>query len=327
MAHSFLFSFLVLTSEHSRVRSICVSWKLRLKLVLDWLSLDLHNSILAFSNLMSSPHGLWPATRAGTSTRKDVCKKRSVNVAYVSDMWPRDLSAGPRSRCFSSRDCSVLPLCRWISGLVCNNIQLLPRIPLSSWFLRLKIFILLSSSGLVVSEPAGLGSLRLTGSTARPFWARQESSDREESSSCTTMLGSLRGFGPEREGGQWWELRLRSWAVLLLQSIKGEPGMWLLRLRGRTVRPPLDCDMLVEASLTALHTRSKASIGLDRMVLELVGRWTSMAAVVMIWVPAAEAPPSGKTLCIFLEKVGQNKWSKTKMWLPIIWLTHTWTSH
>lgn len=138
-----------------------------------------------------------------------------VNVAYVSGMCPRGVSAGPRSRYFSSRDGSVVLPCRWISGLVCNSTQPLPRARLSSWFLRLKMFILLSSSGLAFSEPVGLGSLRLTGSTTRPFWARQESSEREESSSCTTMLGSLQGSlqgfllgsWPEKEGGhQRWVL-------------------------------------------------------------------------------------------------------------------------
>lgn len=131
-----------------------------------------------------------------------------VNVAYVSGMCPRGEWAEPSSRYFSSRDGSVeLPCCRWISGFVCSRTHPLPRPRLSSWFLRLKMFILLSSSGLAFSEPVGLGSLRLTGSTGRPFWARQESSDSEESSSCTTTLGSLQGSRPEKEGGQqWWEL-------------------------------------------------------------------------------------------------------------------------
>lgn len=141
----------------------------------------------------------------GSKKRKYFCFW--INVGYVSGMCPRGVSAGPRSRYFSSRDGSVVLPCRWISGLVCNSTQPLPRPRLSSWFLRLKMFILLSSSGLAFSEPVGLGSLRLTGSTTRPFWARQESSEREDNSSCTTMLGSLQGSWPEKVGGQQrWEL-------------------------------------------------------------------------------------------------------------------------
>lgn len=60
--------------------------------------------------------------------------------------------------------------------------------------------------------------------------------------------------------------------MLLLQSVIDEPGVWLLRLWGRAVRLPLDRDMLVEASLTALPTRSIASIGFDWMGFGLVGR-------------------------------------------------------
>lgn len=126
---------------------------------------------------------------------------------YVS-MCPRAVSAGPRSRNFSSRDGSVSPPCRWIRGLVCNSTQPLPWPRLSSWFLWLKMFSLWSSSGLVFAEPVGLGSFTLTGSTARPFCARQEPSERE-SSSCMTPPGSL-GSWPESEGGQQWgELYLR----------------------------------------------------------------------------------------------------------------------
>lgn len=143
--------------------------------------------------------------RVGVKRRKDFCF--CVNVAYVSGMRPRGVSAGPKSRYFSSRDRSVVLPCRWISGLVCSSTQPLPRPRLSSWFLRLNKFILFSSSGLDFSEPVGLGSLRLTGSTARPFSARQESSEREQSSSCTTMLGSLQASWPAKEGGQQrWEL-------------------------------------------------------------------------------------------------------------------------
>lgn len=141
---------------------------------------------------------------SGSKKRNHFC---FCTVDYVSDMFPRGVSAGPRSRYFSSRDGSVVLPCKWISGLVCNSTQPFPRPLLSSWFLRLKMFILWSSSGLAFSEPVGLGNLRLTGSTAKPFWARQESSDREESSSWTTMLGSLQGSRPEKEAGQQrWEL-------------------------------------------------------------------------------------------------------------------------
>lgn len=202
-----------------------------------------------------------------------------TGTVYVSGEGPRGRSAGPSSRRFSSRDGSVLP-CRWISGLVCSSTQPRPRPRLSSWFLRLKMFILWSNSGLGFSEPVGLGKFRLTGSTARPFWARHESSDREESSSCTTTLGSLRASWPDKEAGQ--------------QSVTDDAGVWLLGLWGRAVRLPLDRDTLVEPSLSPLPTRSTDSIGLDWMGPVLVGRWTSMVAVVTTRAPKAEAPgPEG----------------------------------
>lgn len=159
------------------LRSISVSWRLRLKLALNWLRLDLHsnrkNPIFKSCTVALTKFDLpqeciyVPNMVAVKEERLSFCF--CVNAAYVSGMWPRGVSAGPRSRYFSSREGSVVLPCRWINGLVCNSTQPLPRPRLSSWFLRLKMFILLSSSGLAFSEPVGLGSLRLTGSTARPF--------------------------------------------------------------------------------------------------------------------------------------------------------------
>lgn len=85
----------------------------------------------------------------------------------------------------------------------------------------------------------------------------------------------------------------------MLQSVMEEAGVRLLRPRGRAVRPP-HCDVPAELSLMALHTRSRVSTGLDWTVL--VGRWMSMAAVVMTWATEAEAPASG-THHTFLPKV------------------------
>lgn len=229
---------------------------------------------------------LWGADPKGSQRKRkakqDGSKKMCVcwetgGVAYASGTRPRGVLEGPRSRCFSSMDGSVLPPCRWMSGLVCKSTQLLARAPRSSGFLQLKMLILWAGSGLPSPEPAGLGCLRLTGSTARPFWARQASSEREDSSSCTTALASLQGLGPEREAGQ----------QAPLQSVMEEAAARLPRPRGRAVRPAR-CDVPAGPSLMALPTRSRVSPVADWTVL--VGRWMSMAAVVMTWATAAEAP-------------------------------------
>lgn len=83
-----------------------------------------------------------------------------------------------------------------------------------------------------------------------------------------------------------------------LQSVV-EASVWLLTLCCRAVKLQLDRDMVVlEASLTELPVRSWPLPGPSALTREggnwlgLVGRWTSMAAVVMTRAPGSGTPMS-----------------------------------
>ncbi|TNN87616.1 hypothetical protein EYF80_001963 [Liparis tanakae] len=202
------------------------------------------------------------------------------NKLYVSDMCPRGVSAGPRSRYFSSSDGSVAPLCRWISGLVCNSTQPLPRPRLSSWFLRLKMFIRLSSSGLAFSEPLEVDGVH------RQALLSEAGVFREGGEQLLHHLAGVLARGVGRGGAA------AAGAEAQRQSVVEEPGLWPRGPSDRAARLPLDRDTLVEMSLTTLPPRSIASMWFDCRGFGLVGRWTSMAAMVTTREPRPNGPPA-----------------------------------
>lgn len=98
--------------------------------------------------------------------------------------------------------------------------------------------------GLAPTEPAGLGSFRLTGSS--PFCARQASSDREDSSSCTMAWATRCRVGARSARRPAPASAASSQAVL--QSGE-EPSVWLLSLQAWVPELTVDREALPEVML------------------------------------------------------------------------------